>query len=213
MSNYTIRDAELIVRGDHPDFTSDPVHELDCGSGRWLHYWHKVFRHGTTGEHWAIQVGEPLTEMQERQINVAPYRVEPYDVVMPAVIKTFWHPLGEVPDRDPPTVIRPRRSFRSTFVEAKAVEEVVITVYDGPTIYEFAIRWQVFAEEFGLPSAPRVEMFDHSWRAFVSCSDLFAWLATASRKIGDVTPMQVCAKLVELGFFERVQVEADGSIV
>jgi hypothetical protein len=73
---YTTADTRDIFYGDHPDFDQDPVAEIEGDDSRWSQWSTRVYRHTATGEHWAVEIGQGKTEMQEDEVYDAPKRVE-----------------------------------------------------------------------------------------------------------------------------------------
>jgi hypothetical protein len=88
--SYTVEDTERIWMNDHPDFPNEAIERIDGDAGRWNLWVTEIHVHGTTGEHWAIEVGEALTEMQEHEFREPPYRVEPREVIVPATTRIDW---------------------------------------------------------------------------------------------------------------------------
>jgi hypothetical protein len=73
---YTVEDTRDIFYGDHPDFDQDPVADIEGDESRWSQWSTRIYRNTLTGEHWAVDVGQGKTEMQEDEVYDAPKRVE-----------------------------------------------------------------------------------------------------------------------------------------
>ena len=90
MSEYTYRDAALIVGSRHEDFDGrcEPI-EVEGDQGRW-HQWTVGIYKDKSGQQWAVHWGRGLTEMQEHEFNDAPVKVESREVKIPGRIETGW---------------------------------------------------------------------------------------------------------------------------
>jgi hypothetical protein len=99
-SIYTEDDTRDIFYGDHPDFDSEPVAEIDGDDSRWHSWSTRIYRHTATGEHWAVDVGQGATEMQEDEVAGAPERVELREVPTKAASVDVTLPTGPGPLAD-----------------------------------------------------------------------------------------------------------------
>jgi hypothetical protein len=86
------------------------------------------------------------------------------------------------------------------------VDEVNLGMYDetdGGTTGEMSMRWYKIRED--APPYARLEVFNDGWRVLASWPDVVARLGTLDDQ--DITPLEFCAVLVELGFKDRTQKE------
>lgn len=94
---YTSEDAEDIYWGEHPDFDSEPIAEVDLGSRRWNHDWRRIMRRTADGTFWAVEGQIALTEMQENIFEEDPVQVFAREVEIPpvpATIETHFFIVG-----------------------------------------------------------------------------------------------------------------------
>jgi hypothetical protein len=97
---YTIEDTRTIFYGDHPDFDPDPVADIEGDESRWSQWSMRVYRHTATGEHWAVEIGQGKTEMQDDEVHDAPERVELREVPTKAKTVEVTLPTGPGPLAD-----------------------------------------------------------------------------------------------------------------
>ncbi len=83
---------------------------------------------------------------------------------------------------------------------AKYIDEIMFGLYPGDgnegTSGEMAMKW--FDLQEGHPFAPRLEVFDDSWKILASFKDVIAKLAQVDGQ--NITPKQFAKLLTESGF-------------
>jgi ribosomal protein S18 acetylase RimI-like enzyme len=97
---YTVGDTRVIFYGDHPDFDQDPVADVEGATKRWAQWSMRVYKHTATGEHWAVEVGQGKTEMQDDEVYDAPQRVELREAPTKATSVEVTLPTGAGPLAD-----------------------------------------------------------------------------------------------------------------
>jgi hypothetical protein len=100
-----------------------------------------------------------------------------------------------------PTFTQATRAYWSHHaLHGTQVEEIYIfdRSDDNPGLSEFAIRWHDFKSVGTKTPSPQLGMFYEAWAWLDLVPDLFRWLA--SKQGVPVTPEEVVAKLLELGF-------------
>jgi hypothetical protein len=97
---YTTDDTRTIFYGDHPDFDPDPVADIEGDDSRWSQWSMRVYKHTATGEHWAVEIGQGKTEMQEDEVYDPPQRVELREVPTDAKTVEVTLPTGPGPLAD-----------------------------------------------------------------------------------------------------------------
>jgi hypothetical protein len=80
-----------------------------------------------------------------------------------------------------------------------SVDEVMIGFYahTGGTSGEFCIRWRTISGH----AVPRLEAYDDAWDALANMPELLALFASVDNQ--NIKPVELCGKLVELGYQDR----------
>lgn len=87
---YTVEDSKKIILDGHDDFPGNQIVEIEGRRSRW-HRWTTAIYEDADGQCWAVHYGDPLTEMQEAEINEAPVMVEQREIVIPARKAVAWY--------------------------------------------------------------------------------------------------------------------------